>query len=78
MIATIAAIAEKKTSSAIAEMELFLSQRSLSLRSALRSLNLFFFFFTVIAAIVATIWKPGLRDRYLYYTYRQPFFGSKV
>ena len=77
MIATIAAIAEKKTSSAIAEMELFLSQRSLSLRSALRSLNLFFFF-TVIAAIVATIWKPGLRDRYLYYTYRQPFFGSKV
>ena len=47
-------------------MELFLS---LSLRSAMRSLNLFFFtVITAITAIVATIWKPGLRDRNAYTT----------
>ena len=67
-IAVIAAITEKKNvqcsygnhSSAIAvttiaEIELFISQRLLSLRS----LNFFFSAIAAITAMVAIIWKPG-------------------
>ena len=91
MIATIAAIAEKKSSAiiwengnssaiaatTIAEIELFTSQRLLSLRSlesgfiwslwSLRSLKFFFFW-----AIVAIIWKPGL----IYRNNHPPFLLS--
>ena len=79
MIATITAISEKNKVSDRSDnnrwIELFLSQRSLSLRSALLSLESGFhmiaaiaepFFFLAIAAITAIvpiIWKPGLRGQ---------------
>ena len=50
----------------IAEIELFLSQGSLSLRSLKSGFHMIaaiaeLFFFSAIAAIVANIWKPGCR-----------------
>ena len=64
-IAAITAIA----ATTIAEMELFLSQGLLSLRS-LES---------VFYVIVAIIWKlRHKRQKYLYYTYRRSFFGPKM
>ena len=64
MIAMIDAIAEKKKSSTIAEIEKVLSQRSLSLRSLESGFHMIEaiakpFFPSAIVAIMAIIWKPG-------------------
>ena len=71
-IAAITAIA----ATTIAEMELFLSQGLLSLRSLESGFwydrcdrwNFFFSAIAAITAIVAIIWKPGIRDRNTYTT----------
>ena len=68
IIATIAAIAEKKKS---LRWNFFYLSDHCRCDPRCDLWTFFFFFFTVIAvitAIVATIWKPGLRDRNTYTT----------